>query len=88
MIVEYIIFGTYTILGLIAILFNSKIAIFFCNIGFIYTNRKPLSGLFILTIKEDDKNVMYSIARYFSIALGIIICIISIYYIYRIRFLV
>jgi hypothetical protein len=79
---SHFVFHLYAVLGLLIIIFSRLISNFFYNLVLIYTNKMNLNELFIFKIDRNNKDSFYSVAKCFTIMLGMIILISSIYFIY------
>ena len=68
-----IIFYSYSILGLIMILFNNIISSFFYNLVLYFTDKLNLKELFLFKINRKNKDSLFSLMRSFIIMFGLMI---------------
>ncbi|MFW6286287.1 MAG: hypothetical protein ACOC16_04165 [Nanoarchaeota archaeon] len=76
------IFHFYLLLGILIIIFNGRISSFFYNLVLLYTNQMNLKDIFLFKVNRKNADSLFSVARYFTITLGLMIIVTSLYFIY------
>ena len=79
----HFIFHMYAFIGLLMIIFSSFISHYLYNLVLVYTNRMDLKDAFLFRVNRKNRDSMFSVARYFTITVGLTIIFTSLYYISR-----
>lgn len=74
------VFYLYIFLGLFFILFSKMISNFIYNLALMYTDKMNLRDVFLFKIDHSNRDSFFSLARGFTIFLGILVISICIYF--------
>lgn len=77
-----VVFIIYLIFGILMIIFSSKISEFFYKMVLLYTNKMNLKDLFLFKVNNKNRDSLFSLARYITIFIGLVIISTCLYLIY------